>query len=80
MTLHAKTCCYSTLTTPLSILDGLGVVWFAARPQRVDLKNRVEFAHLLMRTDGRLRVLTVCDHFTFRENPLHFRLAVLCLL
>ena len=52
MTLHAKTCCYSTLTTPLSILDGLGVVWFAARPQRVDLKNRVEFAHLLMRTDG----------------------------
>ena len=30
MALHAKMSCYSTLTTPLSILDDLGVVWFAA--------------------------------------------------
>ena len=32
MALHAKMCCYSTLTTQLSILDDLGVVWFAAGP------------------------------------------------
>ena len=40
-------------------------------------------AHLLMRTDGPTsgaHCHTVCDHFTFRENPLHFRLAVLYLL
>jgi hypothetical protein len=32
MTLHAERCCYSPFTTPLSILDDLGVVWFAALP------------------------------------------------
>ena len=32
MTLHAERCCYSPLTTPLSILNDLGVVWFAAGP------------------------------------------------
>ena len=37
-------CCYSTVTTPLSILEVLGGVWFAAGRLRVDLKNRIEFA------------------------------------
>ena len=32
MRAHAKMCCYSPVTTPLSILDELGVVWFAAGP------------------------------------------------
>ena len=32
MSAHAKTCHYSTVTTPLSILDDLWVVWFAAGP------------------------------------------------
>ena len=59
MTLHAKTCCYSTLKTPLSILDDSGVVW-------LDLKNRVDFAHLLMRTDGP----TSGAHCV---RPLHFQ-------
>ena len=42
MTLHAERCCYSPLTTPLSILDDLGVVWFAAGPAtgRSEKKNR----------------------------------------
>jgi len=47
----AKTCCYSTVRTPLSILEVLGVVWFAAGPATVDLKNRIEFAHLFVRTE-----------------------------
>ena len=53
MSAHAKTCHYSTVTTPLSILDDLWVVWFAAGPAtgRSEI-NRVEFAHLLVRTDG----------------------------
>jgi hypothetical protein len=48
----AEMCCYSTVTTPLSILEVLGVVWFAAGPAtRVDLKNWIEFAYLFVRTD-----------------------------
>jgi hypothetical protein len=66
----AKMCCYSTVTTPLSILEVLGAVWFAAGPAtgrlRVDLKNRIEFAHLLVRTDvPTLRALCV--------RPFHFQ-------
>ena len=30
VSVHAKMCCYSPVTAPLSVLDELGVVWFAA--------------------------------------------------
>ena len=52
MSTHAKMCYFSTVTAPLSTLDELGVVCVAAGPAkgRSDLKNRVGFAHLLVRT------------------------------
>ena len=78
MTLHAKMCCYSTDTTPLSILDDLGFVLFATGPATGRSEKPGRLCVPLQKQMGRLRVLTVCDHFTFRENPLHFRLAPFC--
>ena len=82
MTLHAKMCCYSTVTTPLSILDDSGVIWFiySWAGNGSVCKTGSSLPTSSCAQMGRLRVLTVCDHFTFRENPLHFRLAVLYLL
>ena len=48
----AKMCCYSTVTTLLSILEVLGVVWFAAGPATGrSEKPDCEFAHLFVRTE-----------------------------
>ena len=64
MTLHAKMCCYSTVTTPLSILDDSGVIWFIYSRAgngsvcKTGSSLPTSSAHREM---GRLRVITVCN-------------------